>query len=564
MILRLFFKRFGLLSQAEAQAEMDSNYGSWKNFTKLNILVALCFLLVAPPCYAVSSANIPLDSPIYSYIEKLIGMKLISSDVRGIRPYSKAEAVRMLQEAEKKIASDQAYVPALAKALVTRLHELLPRETILMEHPDEKPQLWDYNPIASTRMRYLYLNGEPRDYNRDSVDHANQSFFGFGNVRPMKPGVVHTTGTEGTPLLENNNGVIHPHGNSGELRWAAEGYLSDKVTTLLEPALFSAPGDYKVRLNRGYLKLGGGGLELLAGRDENWFAPGYRGSTVLTNNAQNFDQIKLSSPEPINSAWLKKWVGNLKYSLIVSRFDETGSGDSLRRPYFIGAKLAIKPWDWFEYGFNFVRQQGGPGFKTPVHFPGELFGGNYNNHNNSIAGIDLRFRAPWLANTEFYAEYSGEDNYHGILPIVESYVAGIFVPCITSECRDDFRFEYFSGSVMLYGDWKFPAGYVYHNMTPGHSQGTNSQEFFGRYTHWFSVRNHIALEYFYTERGRTNRAAGQVMESKHAGRAFWDLPLRDDVDVRMNYGIEMINNLNLAEGTSRTNQIYMLELRYRY
>ena len=118
---------------------------------------------------------------------------------------------------------------------------------------------------------------------------------------------------------------------------------------------------------------------------------------------------------------------------------------------------------------------------------------------------------------------------------------------------------------MLYGDWQYPRGYVYHDMTPGHSQGGGGvQEFFGRYSHWFSTRNNLALEYFYTERGRSYRTANQVMESKHAGRLSWTVPVYGDVDGQMLYGIERIDNLNLAEGATRTNQLATFELRYRY
>lgn len=525
----------------------------------------LCALLSpAVPCHALSSANIPLDSPIYLYLDKLVGMGLITGEIKGLKPFSKAEAARLVLEAEKNRSIRDIGTADFGDELINRIRELIPREVFLREQPGKKPRFIDYNPVSSLRLRFVNLEGVPRDYNRDSLDPSHQSAFGFigGDLRPFDGGLVHTSGTEGTPLLENNNGTIHPKGLSGELRWAAEGYISDKVSGLIEPSILASREESELRLNRGYLKLGGGGLELEAGRDENWFGPGYRGTTTLTSNAQNFDIIKLSSPEPLDVAWVKRWLGDVKYSLIASRFDETNAGTSdRRRPYFAGAKLAVKPTAWFEYGANFVRQMNGPGFQGSSD---TILGGGNNDHSNSIAGLDLRFRVSWLRNTEFYGEYSGDDNAGGVWPFVESYVAGIYAPCLTASCRDDFRFEYFLGSVMLYGDFQFPAGYVYHNMTPGHSQGTNAQEFFGRYSHWFSVRNTIALEYFYTERGRTNRAPGQSMESKHAGRLSWVLPVYGDVDGQLLYGVETISNLNLVEGATRTNQLVTFELRYRY
>jgi hypothetical protein len=101
-------------------------------------------------------------------------------------------------------------------------------------------------------------------------------------------------------------------------------------------------------------------------------------------------------------------------------------------------------------------------------------------------------------------------------------------------------------------------------MTPGHSQGGNASEFFGRYSHWFSTRNNLALEYFYDERSRNHRIGTQAMESKHAGRAFWSFPLYKEIDARLGYGIEMIDNVNLVAGDKRTNNLVDFEVRYNY
>ncbi|MBK5276428.1 MAG: capsule assembly Wzi family protein [Desulfuromonadales bacterium] len=537
-------------------------------------------LVCVEPVYALSSANIPLNSPLYGYLDKLAGMGLITSDVKGLRPYSKAEAARLVLEAQKNLALQDAAAPAFAGELIKNIRESIPREVSLRETPDKKPRFIDYNPVSSLQLRYVYLDGVPRDYNRPVFIRGGQSAFGFigGTLRPESDaGVLNESGTEGTPLVENNNGIIYKRGNNVEMRLSAEGYISDKVSALLEPMLQYSPDDTRFLLNRGYIKLGGGGLELEAGRDENWFGPGYRGALTLSSNAKNFDQVKLSSPEPLDVAWVKRWLGDVKYALIVSQFNETDAGTpERRRPYFVGVKLAAKPYSWFEYGINFVRQQGGPGFTGSTTFKDEIFGGGYTNHNNSIAGLDMRFRIPWLRNTEVYGEYAGEDSA-SFWPIVESYVAGIYAPCLTAACRDDLRFEFFWGNPMLYTDFKFPRGYTYENMSPGHSQGGAAQDFFVRYSHSFSVRNRVALEYFHTDRGQEGRVrvnnlgqydpingVMQAMEHKDAGRISWTLPIHGDVDGQLLYGVEKISNLNLVEGAVRTNQLVSFELRYRY
>ncbi|HWU43399.1 MAG TPA: hypothetical protein VN132_08175, partial [Bdellovibrio sp.] len=78
------------------------------NQIKLLLIFVIFFsagLATARESFALSSANIPLDSPIYSYLEKLEGLGLITSDVRGVRPYSKAEAARLVLEAERNMAA---------------------------------------------------------------------------------------------------------------------------------------------------------------------------------------------------------------------------------------------------------------------------------------------------------------------------------------------------------------------------------------------------------------------------------------------------------------------------
>ena len=531
----------------------------------------LAILVVSQPvpCHALSSANIPLDSPIYSYLEKLSGFGLITSDLRGIRPFSRAEAARLLLEAEKNYADKGGSAPAFVRELLDRMRELVPREySLRTAAPGKKPQFIDYNPVTSIRLRYVNLDGAPRSYERQVHDPGGDGVFGIGSgLRPRNnyPSPAQQHGTEGTPLAENNNGTVYRQGHNAELRWAAEAYLSDKAVGLLEPAIRYSSYDSSalLRLNRGYVKLGGGGLELEAGRDENWLGQGHRGAITLTNNAENFTQVKLSSPEPIRAGWLS-WLGGIKYALIASRFDKTTTSGVERQPWFYALKLSAKPTANLEVGFNLGRQVGGPGVKNGIGdtFRG-LVGGTNADNSNGLAGFEARYRIPWLRNTELYGEFSGEDTA-GFWPIVESYVAGFYIPRLTDDGTNDFRFEFFQGNQILYTNGTFPEGYIYKGMPIGHSQGGATQDFFTRYSHWFGVRNNVALEYFYTNRGMVGRMPGQAIERKHAGRISWSLPIKGDLDAKLLYGIENITNVNLVDGARRTNQLALFELRYTY
>ena len=523
----------------------------------------LSLLCTTTPLWAFSSANIPLDSPVYLYLEKLAGFGLISSDIKGIKPFSKAEVARLLLEAEKNRATLATADVRLAAELIGRIRAMIPREISLRQNPEVNPLLIDCDPVSSLRLRYVWLDGVPRDYHRDVHDPGNDGVFGIGSgLRPINPpdSVAMQRGGEGTPLLENNNGVVLGEGHTGELRWGSEWYLGGSTVGLLEPFISTHGDDTRIRLNRGYLKLGGGALELEVGKDENWLGLGYRGNITLTNNAENFTQVKISSPEPFDVAY----IGAMKYAVIASRFENTTVDGAERQPWFYAVKLSFKPTGNLEAGFNLGRQVGGPGVNNSFgDIMRGLIGGTSADNSNGLAGFEARYRIPWLRNSELYGELSGEDTAL-FWPIVESYVAGLFVPRLTDDGRNDFRFEFFQGNQILYTHWLFPNGYIYKDMPIGHSQGGATQDFFFRFSHWFSVRNNLALEYIYTTRGMVSRVDVQAVEKKHAGRMFWDLPLSEGLDAQLGYGFEKVNNLNLDGGVERTNQLVKFEVRYRY
>ena len=497
-------------------SEMPMTTRSLCKFLVACLVAAFAALLtpVAGWC-VIASNNIPLDSPVYSYLEKLAGFGLVRSDIRGIRPFSRAEAARLLLEAESRaeearfLRVDEKDLAVLgleggagmADEIIARLRERLARELALSGAPEAAPRFGLAKPEYG-RLRYVYVDGVPRSYFRPVFDPGDDGVFGIGSgLRPKNyypAGVVYQRGTEGTPLFENNDGNVYRKWSNLDLRVSLQGYSTRYLSFLVEPQFMFSSDDSATtfRLNKGYLKAGGGPLELEIGRDENWFGLGERGNITLTNNAQNLDFVKLSNPEPINAGFL----GLLKYSLLFTQLDKSLVNSNERQPYVMAVKLSIKPTPPLEIGINFARMFGGPGVSGS--FGG--IGGTTGNTANTIAGIELRLRLPWLRNAELYGEFSGEDSA-GPWPIVESYVAGIYFPRLTAGGRDDFRFEFFYGNQILYTNGSYPGGYTYHSMPLGHSQGGATIDFYGKYRHWFSLDTVLSLEYFHTERGTVGR-----------------------------------------------------------
>ncbi|ACD95230.1 capsule assembly Wzi family protein [Trichlorobacter lovleyi] len=535
------------------------------------IIVSVLLGMTAPALAdMLSSSNIPLDSPIYLYLEKLSGMGLIRSDSRGLKPFSRAEAARLTVEATETYRSSASHgdaSAAVAKAMLKELKSQLARELALYNN-DTRARLFDATPVLSARLRYVYLDGTPRSYERQANDPGNDGVFGIGQgLRPRNPypSPVQHHGSEGTPLLENNEGTVYSRGHNAEFRVAGEAYISRYAVGLFEPQLLYGSERHRsvATLNRAYVKLGGGALELEVGRDSTWMGLGQRGAITLSNNARNLDMLKLSSPEPFTVSWLS-WLGDMKYMFLVSRLDHTVTNGKERQPYYYAVKLISKPSDNLEIGFNLGKQAGGTGLNNSLQqYVNGILGGTSADNSNGMAGFELRYRAPWLRNTEFYAEFSGEDTA-SFWPIVESYLAGFYIPMLTSDGRNDLRFEYFRGNNILYTSSTMPQGYLYHDLPLGHAQGGATEDFFVRYSHWLGVKNNIALDYSYTTRGNFGGLPGQAVEQKHAGRVSVTVPLFERIEAQLLYGVEGIRNVNLVLGQHRTNQLMKLELRYNY
>jgi hypothetical protein len=533
----------------------------------------LLVLLSAGNASAISSPNIALDSPVYLYLEKLSGFGLVRGDIRGIRPYSRSEAARLLKQAEERLQSGS--YPPLAQEFAARLRELLPREAPALPGQEERrAPLLEGKLVSNARLRYVYLDGAPRNFDRPAGDPGGDWIFPLPQTRTdyAPPRITQQRGREGTPLLENNEGVVYGPGSSLDVRWSSEVYSGNLLSGLVEPLLLITSGSVSAHLNKGYLKLGGGGIELEAGRDQNWLGLGYRGAITLTDNAGNLTVLKLSSPEPVD--W--KYFWDFKYDLIFSQLDRTRTDGVERQPYFYALKLSLKPATNVEFGLNLGRQVGGPGLDNGLGATLRgLVGASHNDNSKTNAGMELRYRAPWLGNTEFYGEFSGCDR-SDFWVMDDSYLAGFLIPRLSASGRDDLRFEWYRGHQILYTSSSFPEGYLYHGLPLGHSQGGATQDYFLRYSHWFTVRSNLALEGSYTTRGEIGRvpvnAEGlfdpggtlQAVERKLALRVLASLPVYGDWDGRLGYGWESVHNFNLEPGASRTNQLVRLELSYRY
>jgi protein involved in polysaccharide export with SLBB domain len=107
-----------------------------------------------------SFTKVPLDSPIYGYLDKLTGMGFIAKEAKESRPYSKAEVGRRVREAEKNIAMSDKASPLVAMELVVRIRELIPRESGKREQSGKSQAVEQDLAAREVDLYEMFLSGD--------------------------------------------------------------------------------------------------------------------------------------------------------------------------------------------------------------------------------------------------------------------------------------------------------------------------------------------------------------------------------------------------------------------
>lgn len=492
-------------------------------------LLLPCPGLAAPP-----SAPLPLDSWIYSAIERLAGFGLIDSALHGTRPWSRLEAARLVAEAREQSATQS--LPPVVSQLLSRLEKEMRDD--LVDLADVAAPSGYFKPLRSLDPSYHYREGEP-------------SLIAGTNARQFA-------------LDYNNEGIDYDDGHNGQLLLESEARFGGSFLVNLRPAFIVREEDgTSMRLLQGTAALALGPIELSAGRQSLWWGQGRHGSLVLTNNAKPLDMVRLTNPSPVLLPWIFRYLGPFRFDFFVSRLEEERA---VPEPWFGGFRLNIKPLPWLELGASRTAMIGGEG-RPDVGFDdlltiigGENLSGN-DDTSNSVAALDARLRLPFLGGAELYGEMGGEDEADmlGFIPFFanKSWLAGIYLPVLEPSRRLSLRFEYADlshiddNSPIWYRHEVYLSGYTYKKRIMGHHVGGAASDFYTELKLLLPGDVTIGLNYDYEKRG-----VDQVVEEKHSQPGvelqWW---LSDKFTVNARYAFDKVENFNFVPGDDRENHL---------
>jgi hypothetical protein len=487
------------------------------------------------------SANIPLDSYIYTYLAKLDGLGYLPAMPNNTKPYTRIQVARWVA-AIRGQAADDAGLPAYARTMLAQL-------------------------LTEFQAELALLNGETvggRGFNLREIDVAGAVYDGESLAQHGNPNTLPQPRYQ--PLVINNNGYQLADGMNSTVKLVIEGRAADDLLFNLTPRLDTGESEaVKASLESGYLKTRYRNLQVQLGRVPLWWGPGGRGNLGLTNNATPFTAIHLSNLEPIRPDGLFKFLNQVDINAFYADLEK--QRDDVNSPGFAGWRVAVTPSANFTIAGTLNAMLGGEGHELHLSDLGDFITGknaetSVGDKWNSIAGFDFCWRLPMLNGLQLYGEVYGEDQAGKLIPLPSknAYLVGIKLPRLVADGRWELRLETAATTNVWYVHGLYKEGYTYHGHLIGDAMGYNAERYnlkLCRYLadgSWLSVN----LEHLTMDRDAVDpQQVNSVWVSYHRN-------LRTGLILGVTLGCADLDNQNYQAGRSGRNYLGSISLSKRF
>ncbi len=534
--------------------------------TKFFFLSFLLLGLILTTPHAFASSNVPLQSWVYDHLERLVNTGLVDHASLAMKPLSRQEVAEILAQVIHKIEKHE---------------ETYDFRNVLVE--DQLMTLIEEFKWELQRMG-AYPLGEP----------AEAKWY---SLKPLDTAQIKLGYAEDPFLLENSMADKRAEGFNLRVGGTSRVELADYFSLFVHPEY-----RYDRDQNKGYLletygKLTLFNVELEAGRDSQWWGPGYHGSLLFSSNALPLDLVKLSSATPFQLPWIFRYLGYFELNFFLAQLEE--HRDS---PYakLMGMRLNYAPAPFLEFGFSRVILCDGEA--QPSYSLGDYWDALTTTHSTTgfeerhgaletdqIYSFDATLRLrnigryfPLANSLVLYGEFGGEDMPGDFTIIPQSssirnanpgYIAGILLQDLFTLEGLDFRAEYAWTNEIWYGHHFFTSGYTYKGVVVGHHMGGNSDDLFFRLSHWLNKNFQVALDFDQERHGlkrEPNPPAGfpampvlvteRYLESSILLFRPQDIPLSAMLACR----VIQTKNAEFEQGENHTNYLLRLELGYEF
>jgi membrane-associated phospholipid phosphatase len=461
------------------------------------------------------SPYVPLDSWIYRALDRLIALGYVKTAYQGIRPWTRLECARMLEEAEPRLEDEDSPSgegPDIYRNLV---NEFASEARSLSGESNVNMS------VDSIYTRFTGVTGPPL---RDGFHFASTLINDYG--RPDAEGFNNVTGLSAHAALgpfsfslqsEYQNAGPSPSDPAGALQLIAAG---EDGTPPLPNGMTAIS---RLRLLDSSVGITFNNFELSFGKESLWLGPGSGGPFLFSNNAEPIPMLRLEMVSPTRVPGFSRLFGPIRTEFAIGRMAGTEwirsqgklFGPSIvNQPWLHVEKISFKPTQNFEFGIGVSAVFGGPGspvtwgnfFKTYSlscsigKCPISLAANNYGDRRSTA---EFSYRLPHLRDwITLYGDSLVEDEFSPIGSSRPALRAGIYLPKIPKVNKLDLRAEsvytdapntLFIGN--YYSNSHYLSGYTNYKQIMGSWIGRAGKGGQAWATYWISPRTSLQLQY---------------------------------------------------------------------
>jgi hypothetical protein len=507
------------------------------------------------------SPYVPMDSWIYSAFDRLAAMGYVNSDMYGMRPWTRLECTRLLNEAENRNVEDSSSSEAvrmyvqLLKEFAGELREMSAGENRVAK-------------VESIYARVTGISGQPLT---DGYHFGATIVNDYG--RPYQEGLSSADGfstwTTVGHLVAYARGEYEHSPSAPPLTQGARDFIFSTNNVPSVPPSTPIAAVNRCQLLDAYVGLNFSNWQITFGPQTLWWGPSLGGPLMFNDNAAPVNMLRINRVSPFKLpsffGWLGPWrietfLGQLRGqdfvfqtdTGIVGRFGQPLS----RQPFLDGSRFSFKPFPNFELGFSFtVVFAGGPTPLTAHTFLKSYSIGNGNNTQEGStsdpgdrrSGLDFTFRIPGVkTGLNFYTEAFVEDEFSPIAYWRNAAIwSGLYLAQVPKINKLDLRVE--AGYTDLPGGLQdgspgshYSPGIFYLNNRYPSGSYTNAGNLLGNWmsrqsqgaqawsNYRFSPRSFIQASFRHQKVSQQYMPGGGTLTDVSFSANFW---LRDDLSV---------------------------------
>jgi len=475
------------------------------------------------------SPYVPLDSWIYPAFDRLAAMSLIDSAFAGMKPWSRNECVRLLQEASESVDGEGRGGPE-AEGIFRLLESEFRGEL--------EGQRGDYPLRAKVESIYARVTGISGVPLTDG-NHFGQTLINdFG--RPYQEGFNSVDGFSAWTTAGRWVGYVraeYQHSPSAPAQPdGARQFIASVDNIPAVPPATPISSVNRVRLLDAYVGMNFENWQVSFGKQSLSWSPTEGGPLMFSDNAEPMNMFRINRVSPFRLPSVLGWLGPIRVEWFLGQFDghqfvfqtDTGIvgqfGRPLdRQPFLQGQKISLKPTPNFEFSVSSTTVfAGGPGALTlhtllrSYSLGNTFYQGGPDDPGDRRSGVDFSYRIPgirqWLT---FYGDAFTEDEFSPVAyPRKSAIRGGLYMPRIPGIPKLDLRLE---GGSTVPPDFPGCNGCFYVNHRYPDGSYTNSGNLVGSWlgragqgeqawsTYWLTSRNKIQFNY------RHQKISGQYL-----------------------------------------------------